>query len=118
MSLLVVGSLAFDSVHTPTASRENVLGGSAVYFSYAASYFSPVSLVGVVGADWPAEHTQLLNQRGIDTAGLQVIPDQGTFRWTGKYLSNMNDRETLEVHLNVLGTFQPVLTESQRQSNY
>ncbi|MFM7843270.1 MAG: PfkB family carbohydrate kinase [Planctomycetota bacterium] len=118
MSLLVVGSLAFDSVHTPTASRENVLGGSAVYFSYAASYFSPVSLVGVVGADWPAEHTQLLNQRGIDTAGLQVIPDQGTFRWTGKYLSNMNDRETLEVHLNVLGTFQPVLTESQRQSKY
>ncbi|MFM9117073.1 MAG: PfkB family carbohydrate kinase [Planctomycetota bacterium] len=118
MSLLVVGSLAFDSVHTPTASRENVLGGSAVYFSYAASYFSPVSLVGVVGADGPAEHTQLLNQRGIDTAGLQVIPDQGTFRWTGKYLSNMNDRETLEVHLNVLGTFQPVLTESQRHSKY
>lgn len=118
MSLLVVGSVAFDSVQTPTDSRDNVVGGSAVYFSYAASYFSPVMLVGVVGSDWPAAHTRMLSERGIDTAGLQVVPDAQTFRWTGKYLSNMNDRETLEVHLNVFGEFNPVLNEAQRRSKY
>src|SRR5512142_2346880 len=71
MPLLVVGSVALDSVETPTETRENVLGGSAVFFSYAASYFTSVRLVGVVGEDWPAEHTALLQSRRIDTAGLQ-----------------------------------------------
>ncbi|MBM3998458.1 MAG: sugar kinase [Planctomycetes bacterium] len=118
MSLLVVGSVAFDSVHTPTASRERVLGGSAVYCSYAASYFTPVHLVGVVGEDWPAEHTELLRARGIDMSGLRVIPGAETFRWTGKYLPNMNDRETLEVHLNVFAQFDPVLTAPQRECPY
>ncbi|MFO0904653.1 MAG: PfkB family carbohydrate kinase [Pirellulales bacterium] len=115
MSLLVVGSVAFDSVQTPTDSRENVLGGSAVYFSYAASFFSPVQLVGVVGRDWPEEHTQLLARRGIDTAGLEVVPNAETFRWRGKYLPNMNDRETLEVHLNAFGSFNPTLSDSQKR---
>ena len=73
MPLLVVGSVALDSVETPTERRDNVLGGSAVFFSYAASYFSPVRLVGVVGDDWPQEHTRLLQGRGIDTAGLHVV---------------------------------------------
>jgi sugar/nucleoside kinase (ribokinase family) len=86
-----------------------VLGGSAVHFSYAASFFSKVHLVGAVGEDWPPEHTKLLQSRGIDTSGLQVVPGGKTFRWSGKYQPNMNDRETLEVHLNVLGTFDPVL---------
>jgi cytidine kinase len=111
MPLLVVGSIALDSIETPAQKRDNVLGGSAVYFSYAASYFAPVRLVGVVGDDWPQEHTQLLNQRQIDTAGLQVVPGKKTFRWRGKYLPNMNDRETLEVHLNVFGEFNPVLSD-------
>ena len=118
MPLLVVGSVAFDSVETPTAKRENVLGGSAVFFSYAASYFTPVRLVGVVGEDWPDEHTQLLQARGVNTAGLQIIPGKETFRWSGKYLPNMNDRETLEVHLNVFGEFDPVLPDEYRQAKY
>jgi sugar/nucleoside kinase (ribokinase family) len=109
MPLLVVGSVALDSVHTPRGSRENILGGSAVYFSYAASYFTSVRLVGPVGEDWPEEHTRLLESRRIDTGGLQVVPGGKTFRWRGKYKPNMNDRETLEVHLNVLGDFDPVL---------
>jgi len=118
MPLLVVGSVALDSVETPTARRDDVLGGSAVYFSYAASYFAPVRLVGVVGDDWPQRHTDLLAARGIDTSGLHVVPGAKTFRWRGKYLPNMNDRETLEVHLNVFGDFNPVLPESFRQSRF
>jgi len=118
MSLLVVGSVALDSVQTPTAARDDVLGGSAVFFSYAASYFTSVQLVGVVGDDWPAEHTRLLQERRIDTTGLQVVPGAQTFRWKGKYLPNMNDRETLEVHLNVFGDFDPVLPEIYRRSKY
>lgn len=118
MPLLVVGSVALDSVETPTDQRDDVLGGSAVFFSYAASYFTGVRLVGVVGDDWPAEHTQLLKQRGIDTAGLEVVAGAKTFRWRGKYLPNMNDRETLEVHLNVFNNFDPVLPESYRRCRF
>jgi sugar/nucleoside kinase (ribokinase family) len=118
MSLLVVGSVAIDSIHTPTAVRENVLGGSAVHFSYAASFFAPVQLVGVVGDDFPAEHVRLLTSRKIDTAGLKVVPGGKTFAWTGKYAPNMNDRETLEVHLNVFGDFLPELSDTHRRSDY
>jgi sugar/nucleoside kinase (ribokinase family) len=118
MSLLVVGSIAFDSVETPTEKRADVLGGSAVFFSYAASYFAPVRLVGVVGEDWPAEHTELLRAQGIDTSGLQVVSGAKTFRWRGKYMSNMNDRETLEIHLNVFEKFDPVLPADYRKSKY
>ena len=118
MPLLVVGSIALDCVETPSAKRDDVLGGSAVYFSYAASYFTPVKLVGVVGDDWPAEHTRLLEGRQIDVSGLQVVPGAKTFRWRGKYLPNMNDRETLEVHLNVFGDFNPQLSEDARRSKF
>lgn len=118
MPLLVVGSVALDSVQTPTDQRDNVLGGSATFFSYAASYFTPVKLVGVVGEDWPAEHTELLQKRGVDTTGLQVIPGAKTFRWRGRYLPNMNDRETLEVHLNVFGDFNPVLPDEYRRTKF
>lgn len=118
MSLVVVGSIALDSIETPVAKRENVLGGSAVHFSYAASFFTGVRLVGVVGEDWPAEHTELLQARGIDTTGLSIIPEGRTFRWRGKYLDNMNDRETLEIHLNVFETFNPVLPEEFRRAKF
>ncbi len=118
MSLLVVGSVAFDSIHTPTAERQRVLGGSAVYFSYAASYFTPVRLVGVVGEDWPDEHTQLLQGRKVDTSGLQIRQGEKTFFWKGRYLPNMNDRETLEVELNVFGNFQPDLPASFCDSRF
>jgi sugar/nucleoside kinase (ribokinase family) len=118
MPLLVVGSVAFDSVETPTARRDNVLGGSAVFFSYAASFFSTVRLVGAVGDDWPAEHTQLLQDRGIDTSGLAVVQGAKTFRWRGRYEPNMNDRETLEVHLNVFEKFDPVLSADHRRCRF
>jgi sugar/nucleoside kinase (ribokinase family) len=111
MSLLVVGSVAIDSIQTPTEVRENVLGGSATYFSYAASFFAPVRLVGVVGEDFPDQHVALLRDRGIDTSGLHVVKGGRTFFWKGKYLSNMNDRETLEVQLNVFGEFRPTLSD-------
>lgn len=115
MPLLVVGSVALDSVHTPQESRDNVLGGSAVYFSYAASFFTTTRLVGVVGEDWPAEHTTLLDARGIDTSGLHIVPGGKTFRWRGKYRNNMNDRVTLEVHLNVLGDVAPAIPDPFRR---
>ena len=118
MSLLVVGSIAFDSVETPTARRDNVIGGSATYFSYAASYFTPVNLVGVVGEDWPDEHTALLDSRNINTEGLEIKGGEKTFSWKGKYLPNMNDRETLEVNLNVFETFRPVLPANYKDTPF
>ena len=118
MPLLVVGSVAIDSVETPTASRDEVLGGSAVFFSYAASFFSPVKMIGTVGDDFPTKHTTFLENRGIDTSGLEVIAGGKTFRWRGRYMPNMNDRETLEVHLNVFGEFKPTLAEAHRQSKF
>lgn len=118
MPLLVVGSVALDTVETPKESRDNVLGGSAVFFSFAASYFTSVKLVSVVGEDWPEEHTRLLQERQISTEGLQVVPGAKTFRWRGKYLPNMNDRETLEVHLNVFEHFDPVLPEEYRRAKF
>ena len=118
MSLLVVGTIAFDSVETPTESRSHVIGGSATFFSYAASYFTTVKLVGVVGDDWPQENTELLAKRKIDTTGLVVVAGEKTFYWKGKYLENMNDRETLELNLNVFSTFRPTLPESYRDTPF
>ncbi len=115
MPLVVVGSVAFDSVETPSQQRDDVLGGSAVFFSYAASYFTAVRLAGVVGEDWPAAYTALLQARNIDTSGLQVVPGGKTFRWRGRYLKNMNDRQTLDLQLNVMEQFNPVLPERYRQ---
>jgi sugar/nucleoside kinase (ribokinase family) len=118
MSLVVVGSVAFDNVQTPLEKRENLIGGSATHFACAAAFFTQVNLVGVVGNDWPEEHTKLLQSKGIDTKGLAVEPDAKTFTWTGKYLENMNDRETLDVQLNAFATFNPILPESYVDCNY
>lgn len=118
MPLVVVGSVALDSVETPKERRDNILGGSAVYFSLAARFFTPVRLVGVVGGDWPVEHTRLLQDQGIDTSGLMTIPEAKTFRWRGRYLPNMNDRETLDVQLNVMSQFDPVLPEAFRRCKF
>ena len=118
MPLVVVGSVAFDSVETPQERRDNVLGGSAVYFSLAARFFTSVRLVGVVGEDWPTQHTRLLQEHGIDTSGLMTIPGAKSFRWRGRYLPNMNDRETLDVQLNVMSQFDPVLPEPFRRCKF
>ncbi len=117
MPLVVVGSVALDSVETPTETRENLLGGSAVFFSYAASYFTPTWLVSVVGDDWPPEHTELLDARGIDTSGLKKVPGK-TFSWRGRYYDDMNHRETLEVNLNVFEDFDPTLAEAHCRCKY
>jgi len=117
MSLLVVGSIALDTVETPTGRADEALGGSAVYFSLAASYFTDVMMVGAVGHDFPPEHKDLLESRGIDTSGL-VHLDGKTFRWTGRYAENMNDRETLDVQLNVFDGFRPDIPEAFRGAKH
>ncbi|MHC4399035.1 MAG: PfkB family carbohydrate kinase [Planctomycetota bacterium] len=115
MPLVVVGSVALDGVETPSETRDKLLGGSAVYFSYAASYFTPVRLVGVVGEDWPGEYTELLEGRNIDTAGLKTVSGGKTFYWRGKYHENMNRRDTLDIQLNVMEDFDPEMPESSRR---
>ena len=118
MPLLVVGSVALDSVETPTQRRDNVLGGAAVFFSYSASYFSPVTAGRRRRRRLAERAHRLLQTRGVDTAGLHIVKGGKTFRWTGKYQPNMNDRETLEVHLNVFGDFDPVLPADFRRSKF
>ncbi len=115
-SLLVVGSIAFDTVRTPFGEAEDVLGGSATYFSVAASFFGPVRLVGVVGEDFPDGFRRVLESRSIDTAGLQIVPGGETFRWRGSYTGDMNVASTDEVHLNVFGDFRPEIPEAFRDT--
>jgi cytidine kinase len=117
-SLLVVGSIAFDSIETPKGTVDDALGGSATFFSYSASFFTRPRLVGVVGDDFPDENRRLFASRGIDTAGLVTEAGGKTFRWKGRYHQDMNTRDTLEVHLNVFGTFDPVLPERFRDSTH
>ena len=108
MSVLVVGSVALDSVETPFGSATEVLGGSAVYFATAASLYTKVNLVGVVGTDFPAEHIRFLTERGVDTRGLEVVEGQ-TFRWVGRYDYEQHITQTLDTRLNVFANFHPTL---------
>lgn len=117
MSILVVGTVAFDSIETPFGTAERVLGGSASYFSLAASYFAPVRLVGVIGQDFPQEYLDLFNQRGVDLEGLKTEKGE-SFHWRGRYHEDINIRDTLELHLNVLSGFVPRLPESYRDADY
>jgi cytidine kinase len=110
MSLLVVGSIGIDDVKTPITEHKNLLGGSASYAAYAASFFAPVRLVGVVGDDFPKEYNELFSSKGIDLEGLQVQPGK-TFRWSGEYLWDLNQRKTLSIQLNVFEHFKPHLPE-------
>ncbi len=117
MSVLVVGSMAYDSVETPFAKVDDALGGSATFFSTAASYFSPVNLVAVVGDDFDMQDIDFLYHRNVNMDGL--VREKGkTFRWKGRYLDNMNDRETIYTELNVFEHFNPVLPESYKDSKY
>jgi len=111
--LLVVGSVALDTVQTPFGQAEEVLGGSATYFSTAASYFTTVDLLAVVGEDFPDTHVTFLKSRGIDLTGLERRPGK-TFRWKGEYTYQMNEAHTLDTKLNVFETFRPKLPESLR----
>ncbi|HIJ81097.1 MAG TPA: sugar kinase [Desulfuromonadales bacterium] len=117
MGIVVVGTVAFDTVETPFGRGENVLGGSATYFSTSASFFSDVALVAVVGEDFPEEHVRFLQSRSIDTTGLQRSAGK-TFHWSGRYGYDLNEAQTLDTQLNVLTGFQPDLPESYRDSEY
>lgn len=117
MSILVVGSAALDTVETPFGTVEDALGGSAIYFSAAASYFAPVNLVAVVGDDFPKEKIEFLKKKNVDFSGLEVA-DGKTFRWGGKYGFDLNDRDTLFTHLNVFEKFEPKIPNSYKNSEY
>lgn len=116
--LVVVGSVAIDWIITPRAERPESVGGSATFFAMAASYLSQVRLVGVVGRDFPQYAIDDLRKAGVDTSGLEVVQGGLTFRWKGRYHDNMNDRTTLETHLNVFEQFQPRLPPEFRRSEY
>ncbi len=117
MDILVIGSVAFDSVETPFGRGDDVLGGSATYFSTSASFFTGVQLVAVVGDDFPEEPRNFLLSRGVNLDGLQQRPGQ-TFRWKGRYGYDLNEAHTLETHLNVFETFHPELPEHYRKAEY
>ncbi|HZY03293.1 MAG TPA: PfkB family carbohydrate kinase [Anaeromyxobacteraceae bacterium] len=117
MSLLVVGSVALDSVETPFGHREEVLGGSATYFSVCASFFGAVRLVAVVGQDFPEEHVRFLESRGVDLQGLARQPGR-TFRWKGRYEFDLNQAHTLDTQLNVFADFRPDLPQAWRDSRH
>ncbi|MBZ0170631.1 sugar kinase [Candidatus Methylomirabilis lanthanidiphila] len=116
MSILVVGSVALDSVRTPFGTAKEALGGSATYFSVAASFFADVRVVAVVGEDFPEEHLSFLKSRSIDLEGLVRVPGR-TFRWTGEYGFDLNDAKTLETQLNVFAAFQPEIPDAYRESD-
>jgi sugar/nucleoside kinase (ribokinase family) len=119
MSLVAVGTLAFDDIETPYGRAERVIGGACTYISLAAAHFiKPVQIVSVVGGDFPDETMQLLQQRGVDISGVQIRPNEKSFFWAGRYHKDLNGRDTLDTQLNVLADFDPVLPESYRDAKY
>jgi sugar/nucleoside kinase (ribokinase family) len=119
MSLLIVGTVAFDGIETPFGKVEKILGGSATYIGISASYFNKQSnLISVVGGDFLETDINLLKSHGIDCAGLEIIPEEKTFFWSGRYHENMNLRDTLETHLNVLEKFNPKVPEQYQNCKY
>jgi sugar/nucleoside kinase (ribokinase family) len=117
MSLLAVGSVAFDSIRTPHGEVEEILGGSATFFSVTASWFTSVSVVAVVGEDFGKEHFDIFHQRSIDTTGVEQVPGR-TFRWKGEYLGDMNQAHTLDTQLNVFETFVPKIPPAYLDTQY
>ncbi len=117
MSVLIVGSTALDSIKTPARENPRLLGGSASHAAVAASFFSPVKLVGVVGEDFPRRYLQLYRRHRIDLSGLQILPGK-TFHWSGEYEANMNNRRTLLTELGVFETFTPTLPAAHQESEF
>jgi sugar/nucleoside kinase (ribokinase family) len=117
MSLTVIGTLAYDTIETAHDKREEILGGSAVYFSLASSCFSPTALVGVVGEDFLPAHIEAMESAGIDLAGLEIAQGS-TFRWSGRYEADWNTRHTLDTQLNVLEHFDPKVPEVHQGARY
>src|ERR1700761_9471775 len=117
MSIVVVGSVAFDSIETPQGRRDRCLGGAATYFSLAASYFTDVRAIGVVGEDFLPEHEAVLTNRGVDTRGIERAAGK-TFHWTGAYSGTLNEAQTLRTDLNVFETFAPKIPAEYAESEY
>ena len=117
MSILVVGSVAFDTIETPHGRREFCLGGAATYFSLSASYFTDVRVIGVVGEDFTLKHEAVLTGRGVDTRGLQHTPGK-SFHWTGSYVNSLNEAQTLKTELNVFETFAPRVPPAFEDSEF
>jgi len=119
MSLVVVGSMAFDDIETPFGRSDKIIGGAATYIAWSASNFKkPVKQISVVGGDFPREELDMLSQRGVVLDGVQIKHDQRSFYWSGRYHMDMNTRDTLETQLNVLGDFDPVVPESYQDCEF
>ncbi len=119
MSLVIVGTVAFDTIETPFGRVEKVIGGSGTYFSWAASNFhNDIKLVSIIGSDWPKEELAAMQQRGIDTRGIEIVEDGKSFFWAGRYHEDMNGRDTLTTDLNVLDDFDPDLPADYRNAEY
>src|SRR4051812_34153825 len=118
MSLLVTGSLGLDTIETPAGKRDDVIGGSAIYFAYAASFFTPVRLVGAVGEDAPDDFFTVFKGRDVDTSGLERRKGSKTFRWHGSYVKDMNEAVTVEVDLNVLAERAPKIPDNFTDTKY
>jgi sugar/nucleoside kinase (ribokinase family) len=119
MSLLVIGTVAFDAIETPFGKTDKIIGGAATYASMSASFFKKnINLVSVVGEDFPASGIKMMQDRGISTEGLQIKQGEKTFFWSGKYHEDMNSRDTLDTQLNVLSTFDPVIPESYQDCEF
>jgi sugar/nucleoside kinase (ribokinase family) len=119
MSILIVGSLAFDDIETPFGRSDNTLGGSSTYIALSASYFTDkIQMVGVVGSDFEEKHFDLLHSRNIDTKGVQMVEEGKTFRWAGRYHYDMNTRDTLDTQLNVFADFDPVVPHQYRDAEF
>ncbi len=119
MSILIVGSLAFDDIETPFGRSDNTLGGSSTYIALSASYFTDtIQMVGVVGSDFEEKHFELLHSRNIDTKGVQMVEEGKTFRWAGRYHYDMNTRDTLDTQLNVFADFDPVVPHQYRDAEF
>jgi sugar/nucleoside kinase (ribokinase family) len=119
MSLLIVGTVAFDAIETPFGKTDKIVGGAATYICLSASYFAKkINLVSVVGGDFPKETIQQLKDRNVDTAGLQIKENEKTFFWAGKYHNDMNSRDTVDTQLNVLADFDPVIPEQFKDCEF
>jgi len=112
MSLVVVGSMAFDAIETPFGKSDKIIGGAGTYIAWCASNYTPVKQISVVGGDFPQAELDILTERGVDLEGVQIKKDEKTFFWSGRYHMDMNTRDTLDTQLNVLGSFEPVVPES------
>ena len=119
MSLLVVGTVAFDAIETPFAKTDKIIGGAATYICHSASFFSKnINLVSVVGEDFPSKAINSLKEKGVDVKGLQIKEGRKTFFWSGKYHNNMNSRDTLKTELNVLEDFDPIVPKQYTKSEF